>query len=173
MFSRSSSSRNARSTKGFAVKAAIATFYFEYAISGESFRRGLGSLVPRTLWMETTALLLRLGRRCATVGPGAVPAEGCRSTLCRMLASIGRILGLFAAMVAAILRLWYRAVLLAPEAKRRKRAKRDLRAARFASGASPPAASTRRRRARPRNEQPRHSTLREYESPAPPPPGTE
>ena len=49
-----------------------------------------------------------------------------------MLASIGRILGLFAAMVAAFLRLWYRAVLLAPEAKRRKKAKRDLRAARRA-----------------------------------------
>jgi len=39
-----------------------------------------------------------------------------------VLASIGRILGLVALGFAALLRIWYRAVLLAPEAKRRKRA---------------------------------------------------
>jgi hypothetical protein len=49
-----------------------------------------------------------------------------------VLAVVGRILALFAAMIAGLLRLWYRAVLLAPEAKRRKAAKRALRAARRA-----------------------------------------
>jgi hypothetical protein len=42
------------------------------------------------------------------------------------VASIARILGLAVAAFAVLLRIWYRAVLFAPEAKRRKLAKRAL-----------------------------------------------
>jgi len=68
------------------------------------------------------------------VRPGAVEIE-CRrrswggSTLCGVVASIGRLLGLVALAFVAVLRLWYRAVLLAPEVKRRKAARRAARRA--------------------------------------------
>jgi hypothetical protein len=45
------------------------------------------------------------------------------------VASIGRLLGLVGVAVLAVLRLWYRAVLLAPEVKRRKAARRAARRA--------------------------------------------
>jgi hypothetical protein len=46
-----------------------------------------------------------------------------------MVASIARLLGLVGVAFLALLRLWYRAVLLAPEAKRRKAARRAARRA--------------------------------------------
>jgi hypothetical protein len=52
-----------------------------------------------------------------------------RSTLCGVVASIGRLLGLVVLAFVAVLRLWYRAVLLAPEVKRRKAARRAARRA--------------------------------------------
>jgi hypothetical protein len=45
------------------------------------------------------------------------------------VASIGRILGIAGAALVVLLRIWYRAVLVAPEAKRRKAARRALRRA--------------------------------------------
>jgi hypothetical protein len=45
------------------------------------------------------------------------------------VASIGRLLGLVGIAFLAMLRLWYRAVLLAPEVKRRKAARRASRRA--------------------------------------------
>jgi hypothetical protein len=46
-----------------------------------------------------------------------------------VVASIARVLGLLAAAVAGLLHLWYRGVLAAPEAKRRKAARREARRA--------------------------------------------
>ncbi len=57
-----------------------------------------------------------------TTGPG----HQARSTLSGGVASIRRILGLAAAALAGLLRLWYRAVLAAPEVKRRKAARRAV-----------------------------------------------
>lgn len=42
------------------------------------------------------------------------------STLCAAVASIGRIFGLALAGLVALVRIWYRAVLLAPEVKRQR-----------------------------------------------------
>lgn len=46
-----------------------------------------------------------------------------------MVASIVRLFGLLVAAVVGVLRVWYRAVLLAPEVKRRKAARRAARRA--------------------------------------------
>jgi hypothetical protein len=46
-----------------------------------------------------------------------------------VLASIVRLLGLVALGIVGLLRLWHRAVLFAPEAKRRKAARRAARRA--------------------------------------------
>jgi hypothetical protein len=52
-----------------------------------------------------------------------------RSTLGGVLASIGRVLLVVAVGIAALLHLWYRGVLAAPEVKRRKAARRAARRA--------------------------------------------
>jgi hypothetical protein len=59
--------------------------------------------------------------------PLSTPGHRCRSTLGGAVASIRRILRLVASGVVALLGLWYRAVLAAPEVKRRKAARRRRR----------------------------------------------
>src|SRR5439155_17831215 len=71
------------------------------------------------------------GRRAAGARSAAPPkAPGARSwprsTLCGAVASIGRILGIAVVGLAVLLRIWRRAVLLTPEVKRRKAARRAL-----------------------------------------------
>ena len=59
--------------------------------------------------------------------PASFELNARASTLCDVAASIGRILGLLAAALAALLHVWYRGVLAAPEVKRRKAARRSAR----------------------------------------------
>ena len=51
------------------------------------------------------------------------------STLCGVVASIARVLGLAAVVLAGLLHVWYRAVLAVPGVKRRKAARRAARRA--------------------------------------------